>query len=468
MRVSLEQPMPNRQLRVLLCHSSLDKPAVRKLYHRLRADGFAPRLDEEELLPGPDGRWEIPPVISADDIVIVCLSHMSASSDTYLQREVREVLYVASKKLAGTIWVIPARLDEVEVPKSLSQWHWPDVSQETSYQELVWALTVHARAIGATVADDEASVSVEAPKPVATDELRLPVEAPELLATDEARVPVEGPEPVSLGSVEQETRTILATMQLRTNSKGKRPQIVAVPLVCAAVVVIVGVLAWIYWPKPPRPQSGAGERLSARTEPVIIPQQAGRVSRANGIQVRADAKDGLKYVWIPPGTFKMGCSPRDNGCRGSEKPPHTVTLSKGFWIGQTEVTVAAYKRFAEATGHQMPYGPYFHGAWVNGNMPIVYVSWNDAHDYCTWAGGRLPTEAEWEYAGRGGNAEPHCGNLDEIAWSENNSGSHPHEVAQKRANGFGLYDTLGNVIEWVNDWYDQYYYQASSEESVGH
>jgi formylglycine-generating enzyme required for sulfatase activity len=76
-------------------------------------------------------------------------------------------------------------------------------------------------------------------------------------------------------------------------------------------------------------------------------------------------------------------------------------------------------------------------------------------------GGRLPTEAEWEYAARGGSAEPRYGNLDEVAWSTNNSGSHPHEVAQKRANGFDLYDTLGNVIEWVNDWYDQTYYLRS-------
>ena len=230
------------------------------------------------------------------------------------------------------------------------------------------------------------------------------------------------------------------------------------------MVVIVGVLAWVYWPKPPRPQSGPGESMPARTEPVINPQQESPVSQTTGMQVRENAKDGLNYVWIPSGTFTMGCSPGDDRCRGNEKPPHTVTLSKGFWIGQTEVTVGAYKRFTEATGHQMPSGPNFHGVWMNSNMPIVYVSWNDAHDYCTWAGGRLPTEAEWEYAARGGSAEPRYGNLDEIAWSTNNSGSHPHEVAQKRANGFGLYDTLGNVIEWVNDWYGQDYYLGARRE----
>jgi formylglycine-generating enzyme required for sulfatase activity len=208
-------------------------------------------------------------------------------------------------------------------------------------------------------------------------------------------------------------------------------------------------------------------------------------------------KDGLKYVWIPPGKFLMGCSPGDNECEDKERPAHQVTISKGFWIGQTEVTVEAYRRFSEATGREMPPAPDFNAGWANRNMPIVGVTWEEAQAYCQWVGGRLPTEAEWEYAARAGSTEPRYGPLDEIAWyadnsgrqrldsksileadlanyhrrvTENGNGTHP--VGQKLPNGFGLYDTLGNVWEWVNDWQDStpipsYYQHSPSSDPTG-
>ena len=184
--------------------------------------------------------------------------------------------------------------------------------------------------------------------------------------------------------------------------------------------------------------------------------------------VRENPKDGLNYVWIPPGTFLMGCSPGDTECTDDEKPSHRVTLRKDFWIGQTEVTVAAYKRFAAATGRQMPDAPTLNRGWANDSVPIVGVTWDEARQYCRWAGGRLPTEAEWEYAARGGSTGARYGSLDEVAWYIANSGSQMHPAGERRANGFGLYDMLGNLWEWVNDGYDQSYYQNSlSQDPMG-
>jgi formylglycine-generating enzyme required for sulfatase activity len=130
-------------------------------------------------------------------------------------------------------------------------------------------------------------------------------------------------------------------------------------------------------------------------------------------------------------------------------------------MGQTPVTVGGYKRFAEAAGWRMPPAPDLNDGWTNENMPIVNVSWDDAEAYCQWMGGRLPTEAEWEYAARGGSTRARHGPIDEIAWHFGNSGGQIHEVAQKRPNAFGLYDMLGDVWEWVSDWWHRNYYQDS-------
>ncbi len=174
------------------------------------------------------------------------------------------------------------------------------------------------------------------------------------------------------------------------------------------------------------------------------------------IEARTNPKDGQLYVWIPPGKFQMGCSPGDTDCIESERPSHTVTISNGFWMGRTEVTVAAFKGFTDAsTSVTMPNGQ--HGD----QFPVVNVTWTEAEAYCRWAGGRLPTEAEWEYAARGGVTAGRYGSLGEIAWYAENSSGGPHQVATKMPNRYGLYDMLGNVFEWASDWYGENYYRTN-------
>ena len=172
-------------------------------------------------------------------------------------------------------------------------------------------------------------------------------------------------------------------------------------------------------------------------------------------EVRLNPKDGLKYVWIPPETFMMGCSPGDSECDDNEKPAHQVTITKGFWMGQTETTEAAYREYSRLTGAWTP------GKLKGDHYPMVSVRWKDAEGYCKWARGRLPTEAEWEYAARGGSPDARYGNLDEVAWYGGNSGGDLREVGRRQANGFGMFDVLGNVGELVNDWYSEKYYQTS-------
>ena len=163
---------------------------------------------------------------------------------------------------------------------------------------------------------------------------------------------------------------------------------------------------------------------------------------------RTNLIDGQAYVWIPPGAFEMGCSEGDEDCEDDEKPQHAVRITTGFWLGQTPVTVGAYRRFIEATKRKAPDKPDFA---QTDEHPVVNVTWNDAAAYCQWARGRLPSEAEWEYAARAGNVgargerRRRYGELDEIAWYSDNSGGKTASVGQKRPNAWGLYDMIGNV-----------------------
>jgi formylglycine-generating enzyme required for sulfatase activity len=195
---------------------------------------------------------------------------------------------------------------------------------------------------------------------------------------------------------------------------------------------------------------GRWARLGPLVLAVLSAAFAWQIAQTSRVSAHARTKvnhiDGLAYVWISPGAFRMGCSPDDSECFDNEKPPHSVTLTKGFWIGQTPVTQAAYTKVAGNDPST------YHGA----QLPVEEVTWDAAAAYCERVKMRLPTEAEWEYAARGGVAGSRYATLENIAWYNHDAASSTHDVAQKQPNAFGLYDMLGNVREWVADWYGPY------------
>jgi formylglycine-generating enzyme required for sulfatase activity len=186
----------------------------------------------------------------------------------------------------------------------------------------------------------------------------------------------------------------------------------------------------------------------------------------------------LDMVYIPGGYFKMGSK-----FKKDEKPIHRVYMD-GFYMDKHEVTVAEFREFCRVAGRGMPKQPY----WNDDRHPVVNVSWNDARIYAKWKGKRLPTEAEWEYAARGGakghyyawgNINPfrkRGGNIADEAlrsekpfwriWKSYYDGfPYTAPVGSFYSNYFGLYDMTGNVWEWCADWYSENYYKDSPEKN---
>ena len=164
----------------------------------------------------------------------------------------------------------------------------------------------------------------------------------------------------------------------------------------------------------------------------------------------------FQMVEVRGGTFTMGATSEQGDANDDEKPTHEVTLSD-YYIGKTEVTQALW----EAVMGNNP--SYFQGK----SLPVENISWNDCKTFIvklnalTGKTFRMPTEAEWEYAARGGSKSrgykySGSGNIDEVAWHKDNSEEKTHEVGTKRPNELGLYDMSGNVWEWCNDWYGDY------------
>jgi|CXWL01.1.fsa_nt_gi formylglycine-generating enzyme required for sulfatase activity len=138
----------NRKLKVFLCHSKDDKSKVHELYRRLVDDGFDAWLDEEKLMPGQDWDLEIRKTVRDTDVVIVCLSNDSVTKTGYVQKEIRFALDVADQKPEGTIFIVPARLEDCQVPSRLHQWQWVDIFDENGYKKIHSSLKIRAKVLG--------------------------------------------------------------------------------------------------------------------------------------------------------------------------------------------------------------------------------------------------------------------------------------------------------------------------------
>ena len=198
---------------------------------------------------------------------------------------------------------------------------------------------------------------------------------------------------------------------------------------------------------------------STVSQPTVAQEPVAQTPVTNVDNISIPVKDGISIdmVRVKAGTFTMGATAEMEKPWDGEKPAHQVTLTNDYYIGKYEVTQALWQAV-------MGNNP---SKFKGDNLPVEQVSWEDCQKFLsklnriTGKTFRLPTEAEWEYAARGGKKSrgyqySGSNNLSDVAWYCDNSGSKTHAVGTKQPNELGIYDMTGNVWEWCQDWYEKY------------
>ena len=505
-----------RPLRVFLCHASQDKPAVRKLHRYLKQHGIEPWLDEIDLLPGENWEVEIPRALNASDVILVCLSKNSINKEGYVQKEISFALDKALEKPDGTIFIIPAKLEDCEVPNRLNRYQWVGLFRPDSNKRLLLGLNKRALSLGSDVLpvtlDDTRQKKSAVTKPVVnSDQLnrdavekasrekmdreeaekaaqtKLEQEATEqaevarLAQEAKERSDREGAEKATIEKLELDAEELdhkyLAGKKLRSKTNlrflglggiilfalgfggfGLNYLIKNLPVATATVpstkeIATFEPLTLTGLPLTPTPQ------LSET--PIPVPTL--------GIGSTMIGEKGETLIYLPAGEFTMGS---DIGA-SDEQPIHTVYLD-AFWIDQTEVTNKQYKACVDAGTCEPPSSensythPNYYGNPEFDNFPVINVNWDKANRYCeVWTGGDLPTDAQWEKSARGTDARTYpwgndAPNKDLLNYNGNTGDTTVVKNYPNTGSFYGTYDMAGNVWEWVNDFYDEAYYQSSN------
>ncbi|MDP1624144.1 MAG: SUMF1/EgtB/PvdO family nonheme iron enzyme [bacterium] len=468
----------NRPLRVFLCHSSHDKPAVRELYQKLRAEAWIqPWLDEEELYPGQDWNMEIEKAVEAADAIIVCLTKNSINKEGYVQRELRIVLDFADYKPEGTLYIMPVRLEECEPPRRLRPWQYADYfegQRDRSFQRLLVSLKRRADSLGLKIEKSD-----------------LPIDQ------------VSSPTEVIMPKESQAESLIYETPAPKTEEK---------PVIKKNSPIDKTKPATKYekliWPGKVKPTSKYEELILPENSPIdkakFTPKKDKKtvkeeshledislVEASKSMQSVASANkltlsNGMEFMHVPAGKFFMGSKDDNRLASGNERPQHTVDISYDYWMARFPITNELYNAYAKAKKIKHPVD----GWEQKKNHPVVIVGWNEVMAYCQLLNSllktdlpfgfvlRLPTEAEWEKAARwlpsprgvsrGGSesleypwGNEFNKNICNTSEGEKNGTTPVGLYSPQGDSPYGCADMAGNVWEWTHSLIKDYPYKVN-------
>lgn len=411
---------------VFLSYSRKDEAIMRQVQDSLRGAGLSVWIDEG-LEPGTVGWQEaIAEAIDQAQVMVVLLSPASTQSPW-----VKNEISFAQSRGKRICPVLVAGDTGHSVPIGLINVQWVD-GREDLRQALDQQLLPSLRR---TLSSPEEPADVVSPA-----------------AKAETVVPDGPPAP------QPKTRT----GQPRETIRRKRAPawivlVMSVIAVGAVGYFVIGLLQFpAFRPLGTPDTTAATDTVAAATKP----------SAPAAGDIWTNPKDGAEYVFIPAGTFMMGSAADDRLANDDERPQHSVTLD-GYWIMRTEVTNQQYKRCVDAGDCTPPDNSEYDKKGFE-MRPVTHVDWRQANAYAEWVGGRLPTEAEWEYACRGGDGRIYPWDnrppSKELLNYNDNIG-HTTDVGSYPAGANDLFDMAGNVWEWTADWYGETYYSESPEQN---